>query len=138
MNKIANRRILAYFNQPPEYINFCIAEIKSLFALHNIPPSDVFDIKSPELLELVKQKPYKLTRDQFPSFPFIYIKDHSDELLKTIISRSILIKSFVRVFSEGDTVEELIQNVDREEVKDFLETDDSFSFMVDAYNRYYK
>jgi len=130
-------RLLAFFRQPPEYINFCIAELKSLFALHNIPACDVFDFPTPEIAEMVKQKPYMLNKDLFPSFPFVYLKNQDDELLEKIISRSILIKSFVRVLSEGKSIEELIANVDKEKSKDIIESEDSFCFFVDAHNKYY-
>ena len=56
-------RILAFFKQPPEFINFCIPEIKSLFALHGIQPWEIFDIQSEETIELIKNKPYMLNKD---------------------------------------------------------------------------
>ena len=83
-------RILAFFKQPPEYINFCIAELKSLFALHNIPAWEAFDL-TPQQVELVKEKPYMLNKDLFPSFPFVYIKNHDYDLLRSIMKRSLLL-----------------------------------------------
>ncbi len=95
-------RLLAHFKQPPEYIHFCIAELKSLFALHNVPHWDIFELDSPEKVNLIKDKPYRLTKDLFPNFPFVFLKNHHNEtMLKSIISRSILVKSFVRVYSQG-------------------------------------
>lgn len=131
-------RILAFFKQPPEFVNFCIAELKSLFALHNVPHWEVFDL-TPEQTELVKEKPYMLNKDLFPSFPFVYIKSHHDfDLLRSIMKRSLLLKYFVRVFSEGNSIEELIQNVDKEEIAYFMETQETFSFTIDAVNRWYQ
>jgi len=128
-------RVLAFFKQPPEYVHFCIAELKSLFALHNIPAWEAFDL-TPQQVELVKEKPYLLNKELFPSFPFVYLKNHNYDILRSIMKRSLLVKYFVRVFSEGNNIDELIQNVDVEEIKPFL--DESFSFTVDAHNRWYK
>lgn len=48
-------RLLAYFKHPPEYVKFGIAEIKSLFSLHNIPPEDLFDFPNQDLVEVAKK-----------------------------------------------------------------------------------
>ena len=130
-------RILAQFKQIPEYINFCIAELKSLFTIHGVAPWEIFEMEN-EQIELIKEKPYMLTRELFPTFPFVYLKPHSEEILKSIISRSLLTKSFVKIISEGNSTEELIQNVDVEKYRDILESPDSFCFMVDTHNRWYQ
>ena len=130
-------RILAFFRQPPEYVNFCIAEMKSLFAIHGVPAWEIFDHDSQETVKMIKEKPHTLTKDIFPYFPMVYMKNHSDELLKAVIDRSVLTKMFLRVISEGDTVEELIKNVDLEESRDIIESPDSLSFLFDVHNRHY-
>lgn len=131
-------RLLVQFKQVPEFINFCVAELKSLFTLHNIPPWEIFDIESQEQIDLIKEKPYMLTREILPSFPFVYLKNHSEEVLKSVISRSVLVKSFMHVISEGKSTEELIQNVNLDEARDLLESLDPFSFLIDTHNRWYQ
>mmetsp|Transcript_30911 Transcript_30911/g.28092 ORF Transcript_30911/g.28092 Transcript_30911/m.28092 type:complete len:112 (-) Transcript_30911:592-927(-) len=51
------------------------------------------------------------------------------------MSRSILIKAFVRIFSEGMSHEDLIKNCDQNEMKPYLEDTGPFSFIVEPHER---
>lgn len=128
-------RYLAFFTYPPEYIKFCIAELKALFSIYNIPPSEIFEFPSPDLYEIAKAKPYLIKEETFPTFPFVFLKPHDHKILKEITERSILIKSIIRVFSTGKNHEELVNNVDKEEMKELLESKDTFSFLVEPHDR---
>jgi len=130
-------RYLAYFTFPPDYKRFCIAELKALFSIHNIPPSEIFEFPTPELYEIAKAKPYLINEQTFPTFPFVFLKPQDHKVFKEVTERAILLKSIIRLFSTGKSHEELIQNVDREEMKPFFESKDFFSFVVECHDRAY-
>jgi tRNA G10 N-methylase Trm11 len=130
-------RLLAFFRHPPELSRFCIAELKALFRIHNIQPHEIFDFQNPEHETLAKEKPYMINEDLFPNFPFVYLKNHPEEILRQIIDRAILIKEFVNVISEGSTYEEVIANVNLEQFKPYLDSTDTFLFRVDPHSKTY-
>jgi hypothetical protein len=79
-----------------------------------------------------------ITEDLFPTFPFVFLQPQDENILKDIVQRSMLVKSFVKVYSEGDNYEELIKNVNLEEMNPFLEDKAGFCVVVDARDRSYK
>ncbi len=130
-------RYLAYFTYPPEYLRFCVAELKALFSIHNIPPSEIFEFPTPEAYELAKTKPYLINEQTFPTFPFVFLKSQDHKVFKEVTERAILLKSITRLFSTGKSHEELVQNVDKEEMKSFFEDKGTFSFIVERHDRAY-
>jgi len=77
-------KILVNFVQRPEYLDFVIPELKSLFEMHNIK----YEI-DPEFLYNIKTNPVVY---------FNFEKNYSKEF-QIISSRSVLTKNFVKVIN---------------------------------------
>lgn len=117
-------KILTVFHQIPEFVEFCIPELKSLFDMHGIPPHQLFDL--PDNL-----KTFQINRKCFPSFPYVYIHVNDLDLCKQVLNRAVSITAFLETISEGDNYEQLFQNINWEILQKTIDAD-RFAFFVDT------
>lgn len=99
-----------------------------------------YDFCLPELISICEM--YKANLQYDKSFsgdifndPVIEIdipEIETSDIAQKICERAILTRCIVKVFSEGSTIEELIQNVDREMFKVESESEETMKFEVDA------
>jgi len=99
-----------------------------------------YDFCLPELISICEM--YKANLQYDKSFsgdifndPVIEIdipEIETSDIAQKICERAILTRCIVKVYSEGSTVEELIQNVDREKFKVESESEETMKFEVDA------
>ena len=129
--------LLTIFRQKPEYLNFCIAELKSLLSPYNPNPFDLFehDLKGHE--EYVKDKPFRINKEIFPNFPFVYVKVDNVEVVHKVMERAILIRAFVDVFAEGANYEELLSNIHKnmDRAREYIESPEPIAFELEANNK---
>ena len=124
-------KILTIFLQIPEFIEFCIPELKSLFSPYKIPLKELF--KHEISTENFPDEPYKITRKTFKNFPYVYINIPDKAILNEILGRSILIVAFLESFSEGSCYEEVIANVDNKQLEEYLTKEEKFAFFVETH-----
>ena len=104
-------KLLAVFREKPEYLDFCIPELKSLIYPYNKSVFDLFehDVKGKE--EIFKEKTYNLNMKFFKDFPYIYVKLDNEDITKKIINNAILTRAFIKVFGEGLNYEMLFEDL---------------------------
>ena len=129
--------LLTIFRQKPEYLDFCIAELKSLLYPYYKNPFTVFEHELKGHEEYVKDKHYRINREIFTNFPFVYIKVDNEDIPHEIIKRAILIRAFVDVFAEGDNYEELFSNLNAnmDKARVYIESEVPIAFEVEANNK---
>ena len=129
MNK--SFKILTIFLQIPEYIEFCIPELKSLFSGYQIPLKEFFKYEiSPEKFP---SEPYKITRKDFKNFPYVCISIPDPIILKEIFNRSILIVGFLELISEGSSYPEVLENINQTEMEPYVKSKEPFAFYVETH-----
>lgn len=124
-------KILTVFLQIPEYIDFCIPELKALFSGYNIPLKELFKHEIPH--DQFPNETYKITRKSFKNFPFVYLSIPDPIILKEIMNRSILIVAFLESLSEGSTYPELLKNIDPIQIEPYVEATEPFAFFVETH-----
>ena len=130
-------KLLTIFRQKPEYLNFCIAELKSLLYCYNKNPFDLFEHELKGHEEYVKDKPFRINKQIFPNFPFIYVKVDNEDVVHKVMERAILIKAFVDVFAEGPNYEELILNLQNnmDRAREYIESPEPIAFEIEGKNK---
>ena len=124
-------KILTVFLQIPEYIEFCIPELKSLFSGYQIPLKEFFKYEIPP--EQFPDESYKITRESFKNFPYVYISIPDPIILKEILNRSILIVAFLESLSEGRTYPEVLKNIDHSQIEPYVNDPEPFAFFVETH-----
>lgn len=115
-------KILTVFHQIPEFVEFCIPEVKSLFEMHGIPPHQLFDL--PDHL-----KSYQINRRCFASFPYVYINVEDLEICKQVLNRAITVTAFLETISEGENYEQLFKNIKLDVLQKAMDVE-KFAFFV--------
>lgn len=124
-------KILTVFLQIPEYIEFCIPELKSLFSGYNIPLKELFKYEIPQ--EEFPQETYKITRRSFKNFPYVYISIPDPIILKEILNRSVLVVAFLESLSEGNSYEEVLKNINPSQMEPYIKEKEPFAFFVETH-----
>ena len=124
-------KILTIFLQIPEYVEFCIPELKSLFSGYQIPLKEFFKYEIPQ--EQFPDETYKITRKSFKNFPYVYISIPDPIILKEILNRSILIVAFLESLSEGTTYPEVLKNIDPCQIEPYVKEPEPFAFFVETH-----
>lgn len=126
-----SQKILTVFLQVPEYIEFCIPELKSLFSGYNIPLKELFKYEIPS--EEFPQESYKITRHSFKNFPYVYLSIPDPIILPDILNRAVLIVAFLESLSEGMNYPEVLKNIDPLQMEPYIKEKDPFAFFVETH-----
>ena len=118
-------KVLTVFHLIPEFIEFCIPELKSLMSLFGVPPHELFN------MDISKINP-SLSRKDFPYFPYVYIDVPDLSICEKVLKRSTLITAFLEAISEGNNYDEIFNNIDLEKMKCWLDTE-KFAIFVDTH-----
>jgi len=71
----------------------------------------------------------------FNSFPFVYVDLPSAKIAEQMIRRSVLIGMIMEVFSEGKSIEEVIETADTERMDSYIKSTETFKFAVKIINK---
>lgn len=152
-------KLLAQFKVIPNYVDFCIPELKALISLYNLDWREVFKHEfscndegedaissdslyysypfykdSLEKKPKLPNNPEDIRHSSFRRFPFLYLEFPSIELAQLVISRSILLDVFIEVISEGRNYDDLILKTDHSILLKYNGVDQRLSIEVDPYN----
>ena len=113
--------------------------MKYILTFINIPNFENFTlIEFLSLCELFNIKNLKYNKDTF-SYNFIdepYISinfdDIESDISQKIIDRAILLKNIIKVYGEGDDIEDLMKNLDENEFKKELDDTTTFKYEFDT------
>lgn len=111
-------KYLASFVRKDLFFDFCLPELISVCEMYNVP------------LKYDPEFSYDIKKD-----PLIHIDLPEENLIESaekIVKRTVLTKNIIRIFSTGNTYEELLDNVDKELITKEMESSESFKFDVDA------
>ena len=67
--------------------------------------------------------------------PFLFVKLQNDDICKKIAKRAVMINRFTEVISRGETLEQLLENVEKPILDPILARKERFRFKVEAMNR---
>lgn len=123
-------KYLASFVRKSFYYDFCLGELKGLteaFGKHlEYDPNYSFNPKT---------EPYiKINFDDIEKSD-IAQKICERAILTNYIIKVIIVFFILLIYSEADTFEDLVKNIDHEEFKSELQSDESFRLYVDARGR---
>jgi len=111
-------KYLATFIRKSLYYNFCLPELISICEMYNVK----------------LQYDQNFSGDVFKD-PLIAIdipEIETTDIAQRICERALLTRSIIKLYSEGSTIEELIENIDKESILSESESEDSMKFEIDA------
>ena len=136
MEKDSTVRIVAILKPKRPYYDFAIQELKSLLEMVGIDiyqalkpelsRSEYFENKHPTYLEI---SPSIIHRKFFVSLD---IAKNQLPLLQIVVERSIIIRTFIQIYGQGDTLEDLLSRFDADAYQPEMDSTQSFYFHVTA------
>jgi hypothetical protein len=126
--------VLAVFKPKEPYTDFAVQELKSMLALHHI---DVLSAFQPEFQAQNKELPSEYSQIntkslQRPHFCRLRIPKSSIGVLQKIIERSVMTRTFLRLYADGDSVEDMHKNMKLDDFKEEMESEATYYFSVTA------
>jgi len=116
-----DKYILTFTNNPL-FLDFNLTEFLSLCEMNKIENlkynSDTFS--------------YDVNTNPFLRINFTGIENK--EICKKIIDRAILLKNIIKIISEGETIEELLNNIKEEEYREEINSSLTFRYDIDTRN----
>ena len=111
-------KYIATFISKFKYNNFNFEELVSI--------CEMFNIKNLKIDEN-----FMFDVMNYPYINIYFDGIDNEELCKKIVNRAVLLKNIVKVYSEGNSVDDLIKNMNTEAFKEEQESTESFKFDVD-------
>jgi tRNA G10 N-methylase Trm11 len=111
-------KYIANFIRKSLFYQFCLPELISICEMFKV--------------ELKYDKNYSGDVFLDPLLEIDITEIETSNIAQKICERAILTRNIVKVYSEGSTYEELVQNVDRDAFINESESQDSFKFEIDA------
>ena len=127
-------KILAVLKPKMPYYDFSLQELKSLMCLNGIDVIRAFEYE----YRLQNKEPPKKYLDikrsdlERQHFVRLEIDEYQVPLLQNIIDRSVMIKTFLKLFGNGRDVEDLIKNIDLNEFQQEVDSTETFYFNITA------
>jgi tRNA G10 N-methylase Trm11 len=115
-------KYIASFVRKDLFYDFCLPELLSVCEMFKVP------------LKYDKNFSYDLKRDPLIEISYPNI-DTDPSIAEKIINRAVLTKNIIKIISEGNTYEELINNVDKQAFLAEGESLESFRFDIDCRGR---
>ena len=116
-----DKYILTFINKP-NFLQFNLVEFLSICEMNNIQNlkynSDTFS--------------YDPSTEPYLRINFDGIEDK--EICKKIIDRAVLSKSIIKIISEGETIEEVIDKIKGDEIKEEMSSEKTFKYDFDIRN----
>lgn len=116
-------KYIVLFNYNSKYYNFTLPELYSLCNLYGLENFRIDDNYSND----IKNEPYaEIHCDCI----------ENEKLCTKIVDRALLTKTFIKVISEGTSLEEVISNIKKEDIIKEMDSEESFKIEVES-RRFY-
>lgn len=126
--------VLAVLKPKNPYYDFAVQELKSLLEMAGIDAVGAFAVEY-----LLQKKPLPsafrdIKKEQLERQHFVRLEIPVDQvpLLQTVIDRSVMVLTFIKLIGNAKDTEELISKIDLSEFQSEVDSEETFSFKVTA------
>ena len=126
--------VLAVLKPKNPYYDFAVQELKSLLEMAGIDAVRAFAVEY-----LLQKKPLPsafrdIKKEQLERQHFVRLEIPVDQvpLLQTVIDRSVMVLTFIKLIGNAKDTEELISKIDLSEFQSEVDSEETFSFKVTA------
>ena len=126
--------VLAVLKPKNPYYDFAVQELKSLLEMAGIDAVRAFAVEY-----LLQKKPLPsafrdIKKEQLERQHFVRLEIPVDQvpLLQTVIDRSVMVLTFIKLIGNAKDTEELISKINLSEFQSEVDSEETFSFKVTA------